>query len=404
MQCNRYRVLVATPQGLESSALVIAADRAGGLGILDGTGQEIRDRAIRRIRDFRVRSYAVRVHPEQVWQKWLDRAGENLVAVVCTSSGTRGQLTHACAKIQAIGRRALCEITSLAEAETALDAGSDGLIAVGHEAGGQVGADSAFILLQAILARTDRPVWIRGGIGPRVSAGCIAVGAAGVVLEGAVLLARESSLAEEARRLLGGWDGSEPMLIEPAEGPRGPCLRPAHVPCPGPDCARRQGKEARCGPGRSTRKWAGGRDRRGPSGRMPRWPRTWPTSTCRSGASCRPSSAPWTVELVDASKARPLAEDAPLARAHGCRLPILQGPMTRVSDVAPFAEAVAREGGLPFIALALLRRPGGRGSARGDRPSGRGTSLGRGLARLRPGRACARSNWPRSERPGRRSP
>ena len=31
--------------------------------------------------------------------------------------------------------------------------------------------------------------------------------------------------------------------------------------------------------------------------------------------------------------------------------------MTRVSDVAPFAEAVAREGGLPFIALALLRRP-----------------------------------------------
>ena len=31
--------------------------------------------------------------------------------------------------------------------------------------------------------------------------------------------------------------------------------------------------------------------------------------------------------------------------------------MTRVSDVAPFAEAVAREGGLPFLALALLRRP-----------------------------------------------
>ena len=61
--------------------------------------------------------------------------------------------------------------------------------------------------------------------------------------------------------------------------------------------------------------------------------------------------------LADASSARPLAEDAPLARDHGCRLPILQGPMTRVSDVAPFAKAVAQEGGLPFIALALLRRP-----------------------------------------------
>ena len=61
--------------------------------------------------------------------------------------------------------------------------------------------------------------------------------------------------------------------------------------------------------------------------------------------------------LDGAVGARPLAEDAPLARAHGCRFPILQGPMTRVSDVAPFAEAVAREGGLPFLALALLRRP-----------------------------------------------
>ena len=84
----------------------------------------------------------------------------------------------------------VCEVTSVAEAEAALDAGSDGLIAVGHEAGGRVGADSAFILLQAILARTDRPVWIRGGIGPRVAAGCIAAGATGVVLEGAILLAR----------------------------------------------------------------------------------------------------------------------------------------------------------------------------------------------------------------------
>ena len=63
---------------------------------------------------------------------------------------------------------------------------------------------------------------------------------------------------------------------------------------------------------------------------------------------------PFERGLEGALKARPLAENAPLARAHGCRFPILQGPMTRVSDVAPFAEAVAREGGLPFIALALL--------------------------------------------------
>src|SRR5207247_847263 len=46
----------------------------------------------------------------------------------------------------------------------------------------------------------------------------------------------------------------------------------------------------------------------------------------------------------------------PLAARHRTRYPLLQGPMTRVSDTAAFAEAVAGGGALPFLALALLRR------------------------------------------------
>jgi len=138
MPRNRYRVLLATPQGLDSSALVIAADRTGGLGILNCTGQDIRNRAIRRMREFKVRSYAIRVHPHEVCQGWLDQAGENLVAVVCSNPGTPEQLKNACTRIHAASRRALCEVTSAAQAEAALDAGGDGLIAVGHEAGGSV--------------------------------------------------------------------------------------------------------------------------------------------------------------------------------------------------------------------------------------------------------------------------
>jgi len=62
-------------------------------------------------------------------------ARENLVAVVCPDPGTPEQLKYACTRIDAANRRALCEVTSVAQAEAALDAGSDGLIAVGHEAG-----------------------------------------------------------------------------------------------------------------------------------------------------------------------------------------------------------------------------------------------------------------------------
>ncbi|MER7188122.1 beta-ketoacyl synthase N-terminal-like domain-containing protein, partial [Streptomyces hyaluromycini] len=42
-----------------------------------------------------------------------------------------------------------------------------------------------------------------------------------------------------------------------------------------------------------------------------------------------------------------------MSRALGTRLPVAQGPMTRVSDRAAFAAAVADDGALPFLALAL---------------------------------------------------
>jgi acyl transferase domain-containing protein/NAD(P)-dependent dehydrogenase (short-subunit alcohol dehydrogenase family)/NAD(P)H-dependent flavin oxidoreductase YrpB (nitropropane dioxygenase family) len=58
-----------------------------------------------------------------------------------------------------------------------------------------------------------------------------------------------------------------------------------------------------------------------------------------------------------AQASRPLDEGAPVARAHGTRFPIVQGPMTRVSDTPAFAASVAEGGALPFLALALLRGP-----------------------------------------------
>ncbi len=79
-------------------------------------------------------------------------------------------------------------------------AGAAGLIVAGHEAGGRCGVGSSFVLLQAALAEGELPVWVRGGIGERVAAGAVAAGAAGVVLDGALLLARESPIGEDVAR------------------------------------------------------------------------------------------------------------------------------------------------------------------------------------------------------------
>ena len=85
------------------------------------------------------------------------------------------------------------------------------------------------------------------------------------------------------------------------------------------------------------------------------------------------------VAAVDERPTRGLVElGATLCRTLGSRLPIAQGPMTRVSDQPAFAAEVADQGGFPFIAVATAS---GRGTAdllartrdtMGDRPWGVG--------------------------------
>ncbi|MFB7510541.1 nitronate monooxygenase, partial [Streptomyces broussonetiae] len=55
----------------------------------------------------------------------------------------------------------------------------------------------------------------------------------------------------------------------------------------------------------------------------------------------------------EAGPADALRPGSAMCRALGTRLPVAQGPMTRVSDQAGFAAAVAAGGALPFLALAL---------------------------------------------------
>ncbi|MGF7236205.1 MAG: beta-ketoacyl synthase N-terminal-like domain-containing protein, partial [Frankia sp.] len=61
-----------------------------------------------------------------------------------------------------------------------------------------------------------------------------------------------------------------------------------------------------------------------------------------------------TDHLAAAARARPLASGARFAATRGLAQPVVQGPMTRVSDRAAFAKSVADGGGLPFLALALM--------------------------------------------------
>jgi len=87
--------------------------------------------------------------------------------------------------------------------------------------------------------------------------------------------------------------------------------------------------------------------------------------------------------LPQAVKSAALTGNAPLAQSLGITFPLVQGPMSRVSDKPAFALAIASHGGLPVLALALSRVKNSMPCCR--RPPGLGgQTLGVGLLGFAP--------------------
>ena len=356
MRRPETRILAYAPGDLDGIGLVAAACRSGALGVLDLVRvfdpRSALD-AVKKLAKRTTRPFGLRVPASALSEAWLEQAPSTLDLVICVEE-TGVDWARTLAQVRQSGRSARAEVTSRHSAVSAASAGVEGLILAGHEAGGPVSEDSSFILLQAVLDRVTVPVWVRGGVGPHVAAGCVAAGAAGVVLDGALLLARESPIPDSIRERISRWDGSETSVVGPIEGPR---LRVHAAPGSASLTKLRSAASGRPEEWRAAVRlevgWAPGQA----------WPVGQDASLAR-GLARQFVTAGGIIQEVErqidrspaeARSSRPLAEGSPMADSLGTRFPILQGPMTRVSDVVEFAEAVAEGGALPFLALAMLR-------------------------------------------------
>ena len=216
------RVFALAPTGSEGLAIAAAACRANAFGIVDLSFGPFRDpgAAFDRMGTLTARPFGVRVHAQDILSGSVLKSGNHAPLAICipVRSAKSEQLPELAALIRGANRLAIAEVTTRAEAGLARSAGFQGLILSGHESGGWCGAESSFVLLQRVLAESDLPVWVRGGIGSTTAADCIAAGAAGVVLDGALLLSRESPLSPGWRERLARCDGSETVVIVPREG------------------------------------------------------------------------------------------------------------------------------------------------------------------------------------------
>ncbi|MFI6551327.1 SDR family NAD(P)-dependent oxidoreductase [Streptomyces prunicolor] len=330
-------IIGITPFHEPDARLAAAVSRAGGFGVLDlGAGARTSREALARIRRWSPGPFGVRVGAHC-------RIGPSELATA--AAGGPGTVVLAVGASWRVGEvadsfRVLVEVVDPEQALAAVRAGAHGLIARGAESGGRVGELSTFVLLQRLLAESGVtvPVWACGGIGPRTAAAAVAGGAAGVVLDSQLALLAESALPEAAAAALRSMDGSETTLVA------------------GHRVLLRRGPDAPQVPAGRVSELLGARDPRtqllpvGQDGFLAaRFAERWGDV----GRTVRELTAAVRESVRDEGPAGALRAGSPMSGRLGTRLPVAQGPMTRVSDRAEFAAAVAGGGALPFVALAL---------------------------------------------------
>ncbi|WP_222868972.1 type I polyketide synthase [Actinomadura syzygii] len=316
-----------TPFGRPVPGLAVAVARAGGTGVLDlGADRAAALAALADVRRWWTGPFGVRVPagcrvrpgelPDAVDTVLVDAPLLRPDGLVDLAGFARG-------------RRLVVEVVGPDETAAAVSAargltGDVALIARGSEAGGRVGGLSTFVLLQRLLAdpSPNVPVYAAGGIGTHSAAAAVAGGAAGVVLDVQLALVREMDLPADVVSALKAMDGGETVVVDghrvytpPVVGPSAPArlgAQPLPVGQDGPLAAALGGRY----------KTAGGVVRA-------------------------------VLDAIDAHL-RAAVRAEPLMRRDGADPVVVQGPMTHVSDGSAFAGAVAQDGGLPFLALALM--------------------------------------------------
>ena len=363
---QEFRMAALAPAATLDPSIAIAASRAGALGLLDLT--LARDVAAARATIERMARQArgacgIRVEAGTTLLTLLAQRLPRTVETVLLAGDWTG-CADLVRDLRRGGRTVFLEVTAASDAARAPE-DVHALVAKGNESGGLVGEETTFILLQRLLAETPLPVFAHGGIGLHTAAACRCAGAAGVILDAQLLLTSESPLPEQVRTLITRMDGSETALLGADLGlPIRCCSVPAATAAErlaalserllqdkNPEAARVRWRRAV----RTRLGWDSLERSVWPLGQDAAFARPLAERHVTTGRVLQAVAAAAQASAAGARRRRIIAEGAPLARAHGTRYPIVQGPMTRVSDSAAFAAAVAEGGALPFLSLALSR-------------------------------------------------
>lgn len=375
---SKFKCFGIFPAGLDHPNLAIATNKAGGIGILDleFTQAEQLEKASKNLEQLLVEAQnygavGLRLRADRIDNNKLLSQLSSVPHWLILCGWKIDSLQQAIKDLPpANSRQLLIEILTIdgAKAVQETQIQFEGWIARGHESGGWVGEDSALILTQKLLKASTKSIYVQGGIGVHTAAACRAAGAAGVVLDDQLWLMPESPLPQDIQSHLKRLNGQEAIVI--GERLQVGCRvlsRPGFKVIETLKKLAEQIEIETSDPLEKITTW------QQEAQKLIGWEQpgmlAWPIGQAVGMAVECYNNYQTTGRLVEAllhsseeqiqlaKTFKPLAPNSPLAQSHRTQYPIVQGPMTRVSDQASFAQAIAQAGALPMLALALMRGP-----------------------------------------------
>ncbi|MGM0643067.1 MAG: SDR family NAD(P)-dependent oxidoreductase [Thermodesulfobacteriota bacterium] len=240
------------------------------------------------------------------------------------------------------------------------------LVLKGNEAAGSVSGLSSFILMQWYLKNSSLPVFVQGGVGMHTAAGMFAAGVSGVVLDSQVLLSDEAPVSDNFKTLLRSLDGNDSTEITTGKGPIYRVFAKL-----GTKVVKELKQRALflADEAEGDRQLYDEIENQvvsvadtdvqfvqslfflGQDGIFAKnFEKLGPGLNQMISEFFRNIGK--SLDSVDSHD--PVRPDSELAREHGTKYPVVQGPMANISDNSKFASAILEGGALPFMAVGSL--------------------------------------------------
>lgn len=199
--------------------LVAAVSNAGGLGIQGCAGQSPDDiwELAAAIRSRTDRPFGLNLLLFLANDEQIDAAIEARPPVLSTAWAHPDQdLTTLADRAHDEGSKVIHMVSTVPEAERAVEAGADAIVAQGTEGGGHVGLMSTIVLVPLVCrAVAPVPVLAAGGLADGAGlAAALMLGAAGGLFGTRFLATHEAPVAEAYKQVIVGSDGHHTVLTE----------------------------------------------------------------------------------------------------------------------------------------------------------------------------------------------